>query len=122
LFFWDVAHQATQAGLELECWDYRCEPSCLAITVLLIYLKLGAGAHACNPHNSGEIRRISVRSQPRQLVQETLSWKNPSHKRTGGVAWGVGPEFKPQYHKKKKNQKTLKIRIIPRAGQGGSCL
>jgi hypothetical protein len=24
--------------------------------------------------------------------------KNPSQKRTGGVAQGVGPEFKPQYH------------------------
>jgi hypothetical protein len=28
--------------------------------------------------------------------------KNPSQKRTGGVAQGVGPEFKPQYCKKKK--------------------
>jgi hypothetical protein len=27
---------------------------------------------------------------------------NPSQKRTGGVAQSVGPEFKPQYHKKKK--------------------
>jgi hypothetical protein len=26
--------------------------------------------------------------------------KNPSQKRAGGVAEGVGPEFKPQYHKK----------------------
>jgi hypothetical protein len=28
--------------------------------------------------------------------------KNLSQKRGGGVAQGVGPEFKPQYHKKKK--------------------
>jgi hypothetical protein len=28
--------------------------------------------------------------------------KNPSQKRAGGVAQGVGPEFKPQYCKKKK--------------------
>jgi hypothetical protein len=28
--------------------------------------------------------------------------KNPSHKRAGGVAQGEGPEFKPQYLKKKK--------------------
>jgi hypothetical protein len=27
--------------------------------------------------------------------------KNPSQKRAGGVAQGVGPEFKPQYWKKK---------------------
>jgi hypothetical protein len=26
--------------------------------------------------------------------------KTPHKKRTGGVAQGVGPEFKPQYHKK----------------------
>jgi hypothetical protein len=28
--------------------------------------------------------------------------KNPSQKRAGGVAQGVGPEFKPQYCKKRK--------------------
>jgi hypothetical protein len=34
---------------------------------------------------------------------ETLSHKNPSQKeRVGGVAQGEGPEFKPQYHRKKK--------------------
>jgi hypothetical protein len=52
-----------------------------------------------------EIRRIMVWSQPRQIVQETLSQKNPSHKkRAGGVAQGVGPEFKPQDRKKKKKK------------------
>jgi hypothetical protein len=44
-----------------------------------------------------EIRRIEVRSQPRQIVRETSSQKNPSQKRAGGVVQGVGPEFKPQY-------------------------
>jgi hypothetical protein len=28
--------------------------------------------------------------------------KKPISKKTGGVAQGVGPEFKPQYQKKKK--------------------
>jgi hypothetical protein len=44
-----------------------------------------------------EIRRIKVRSQPRQVALETLSQKEKkkSQKRTGGVAQGVGPEFKP---------------------------
>jgi hypothetical protein len=42
-----------------------------------------------------EIRRIEVQSQPKQVVQETLSQKSPSQKRAGGVAQGVGPEFKP---------------------------
>jgi hypothetical protein len=36
---------------------------------------------------------------------ETLSHKNPSQKeRVGGVAQGEGPEFKPQYHRKKKKK------------------
>jgi hypothetical protein len=43
------------------------------------------------------IRRITVRSQPRQIVHEILSRKNPPLKRAGGVAQGVGLEFKPQY-------------------------
>jgi hypothetical protein len=48
-----------------------------------------------------EIKRIMVRSQPWQTIQETLSQKDPSQKRAGGVAQGVGPEFKPQYFKRK---------------------
>jgi hypothetical protein len=49
-----------------------------------------------------EIRRIEVQSQPKQIVQETLSWKYPSWKKANGVAQSEGPELKPQYHKKKK--------------------
>jgi hypothetical protein len=49
-----------------------------------------------------------VRSQPRQIVLQTLSRKNPSQQRAGGVAWGAGPEFKPQYCKKKKKKKERK--------------
>jgi hypothetical protein len=56
-----------------------------------------------------EIRRIMVQSQPGQIVRETLSRKNPSQKRAGRVAQGIGPEFKPQHHKKKKKcQKQVK--------------
>jgi hypothetical protein len=51
-----------------------------------------------------EIRRIEVRSQPKQIVHKTLSQKNSSQKMAGEVAQGVGPEFKPQYHKKKKKK------------------
>jgi hypothetical protein len=51
-----------------------------------------------------EIRRITVPSQPGQIVRETLSQKNPSQKRTDKVSQGVGPEFKPQYHKNKKRE------------------
>jgi hypothetical protein len=53
-----------------------------------------------------EIRRIAVWSQPGQIVHETLSWKNTSQKRASGVAQGVGPEFKPQYHHQKKKKKN----------------
>jgi hypothetical protein len=44
-----------------------------------------------------EIRRIKIQSRPGQTVRETLSQKNPSQKRVG-VAQGVGPKFKFQYH------------------------
>jgi hypothetical protein len=37
--------------------------------------------------------------------------KNPlEKKRAGGVAQGVGPEFKPQYCKKKSKQTKIQIR------------
>jgi hypothetical protein len=49
-----------------------------------------------------EIRRTVVQSQPGQIVHETLSQKTPHKNRAGGVAQGEGPEFKPQYCKKKK--------------------
>jgi hypothetical protein len=42
-----------------------------------------------------------VQSQPGQIVLEILSQKISLQKRAGGVAQGVGPEFKPQYYKNK---------------------
>jgi hypothetical protein len=40
------------------------------------------------------------------MVCETLSQKKPiTKKKAGGVALGVGPEFKPQCHKKDKHDK-----------------
>jgi hypothetical protein len=56
----------------------------------------------------------TAQSQPGQIVCETLSLKNPSHKRAGGVAQGIGTEFKPQYHKKKKKRKKK----VPNKKQG----
>jgi hypothetical protein len=47
-----------------------------------------------------EIRKITVQSQPRHIVQETLSQENSSQKCAGEVVQGVGPEFKPQSAKK----------------------
>jgi hypothetical protein len=61
-------------------------------------------AHTCNPSYSGGRNQKDCGSKPaQQIVQETLSLKNSSQKRAGGVAQGVGPEFKPQYWKKKKS-------------------
>jgi hypothetical protein len=57
-------------------------------------------AHTCNSSYS-EIRRIAIQRQPGQIVCKTLSQKYPSQERAGGVFQGVGPEFKPQYCKKK---------------------
>jgi hypothetical protein len=42
------------------------------------------------------IRRIAVRSQPRQIVLALLSRKNPLQKAADGVAQDVGSEFKLQ--------------------------
>jgi hypothetical protein len=47
-----------------------------------------------------ELRSMAVQSQPREVVRKTLSKKNSSQKRAGGVFQGVDPEFKPQYWKK----------------------
>jgi hypothetical protein len=51
-----------------------------------------------------ETRRNAVWSWPGQIVCETLSGKNSSQKRAGGVAQGVGCNFKPQYCKTKQNK------------------
>jgi hypothetical protein len=54
------------------------------------------------------IRRVTVQSQPRQTVWETLSQKHPSQKKASEVAQGVGPELKPQYHQKNKKRVVRK--------------
>jgi hypothetical protein len=49
-----------------------------------------------------EIRRIMVQNQPEQIVPGTRSPKTNHKKRAGGMAEGIGPEFKAQYSKIKK--------------------
>jgi hypothetical protein len=50
-----------------------------------------------------EIRRISQRNSSRDPIS-----KKPHHKkRAGEVVQGIGPEFKPQYRKKKKKKKLF---------------
>jgi hypothetical protein len=64
-------------------------------------------AHICNPSYSGSREQGDHSSKPaRQIIHETLSRRNPSQKRAGGVAQGEGHEFKPQYCKKKKKKRT----------------
>jgi hypothetical protein len=50
-----------------------------------------------------------VQSQSRQIVCETLSQKIPSQKRAGGVAEGIGLEFKsnPSTAKQRKKKCIL---------------
>jgi hypothetical protein len=60
-------------------------------------------------NQEAEIRRIVVGSQPGQIVHETLSRKNPTQKRAGGVAQGEDPEFKPHCTAKKKKKEREKI-------------
>jgi hypothetical protein len=58
-------------------------------------------AHTCNPRYSGGRDQEDHDLEPAQAnsSQDPISKKNPSQKRAGGVAQGVGPEFKPQYQK-----------------------
>jgi hypothetical protein len=68
-------------------------------------------AHPCNPsYSGGRDQEITVQSQPRQTVLQTLSGKKKAitKKRADGVAQGVGPKFKPQYLKKQKKKKMRK--------------
>jgi hypothetical protein len=59
-------------------------------------------AHAYSPSYSGGRNQEDYGSKPaQQILSETLSQKYPAQKRPGRVAQGIGPEFKPQYHKKK---------------------
>jgi hypothetical protein len=52
-----------------------------------------------------EIRRISIPSEPRQIVGETLSQKNPSQKRAGGVVQIVALNSSPSTATKGKKKK-----------------
>jgi hypothetical protein len=65
-------------------------------------------AHTCNPSYSGgrDQEDCSLKPAWANSSQDPISKKKKTFKkRAGGVAQGVGPEFKPQYHKKKKKEK-----------------
>jgi hypothetical protein len=69
----------------------------------------------CNPSHSGsrDQKIPSLKLIPRQIVHETLSQKkNPSHKRTDGVAPDVGSEVQnPSSEKQKQTNKKLILSI-----------
>jgi hypothetical protein len=64
---------------------------------------LGAGGSRLYPSYSGsrDQEKCSSKSARANSLRDPIS-KIPNTKRAGGVAQGVGPEFKPWYHKKKK--------------------
>jgi hypothetical protein len=60
-----------------------------------------------------EIKNNAIQSQSEeQIVLQTLSQKNPSQKRSSGVASGVGPGFKPQSCKKRKRKEGSKSQPV----------
>jgi hypothetical protein len=63
---------------------------------------------ACNLRYLGGRDEEDHSSKPAQenSLQDLILKKNPSPKRTGGVAQGVDPEYKPQYLKKKLKEKA----------------
>jgi hypothetical protein len=59
--------------------------------------------HTCNPNYSiGGNQEDHGSNTAWQIAHETLSRKNLLQKRTDGVVKGGGPEFKPQYCRKKR--------------------
>jgi hypothetical protein len=59
--------------------------------------------HACNPSYLGGRDQENRGLKPAQAkFMRPYIKKHPSQKSTGGVAQGVGSEFKSQYHKKTK--------------------
>jgi hypothetical protein len=60
--------------------------------------------HTCNPSYSGGRDQEDCGSKPAQAnsLRDPISKKPITKKRAAGVAQGVSPEFKSQYHKKPK--------------------
>jgi hypothetical protein len=58
-------------------------------------------------------QEISLSKPSQENSSQAAISKNPSHKRAGGVAQGVGTEFKLQYHKKRKKKKKTQKVLFP---------
>jgi Na+-translocating ferredoxin:NAD+ oxidoreductase RnfG subunit len=84
-----ATHSSTSLNLSLNI---------IIIVLIIMTVNQALVAHAYDPSFSGG--REQDRSQSRQIVHEILPQKYLTQKMAGGVVQGVGPEFKPQYHKK----------------------
>jgi hypothetical protein len=74
--------------------------------------RLGAKTHTCNLSYSGGRDQEDRGLNPAWAnSSKDPVLKNPSQKRVGGMAQGVGSEFKPQYHQKKKKKKGEKTGV-----------
>jgi hypothetical protein len=67
-------------------------------------------AHTCDP--SYPEGRDREGHGLKQTVRETLSQKTHHKNRAGGVAQDVGPEFKPQYWKKKSKERDCALMAV----------
>jgi hypothetical protein len=72
-------------------------------------------AHACNPGYSGGRDQEGCGSKPAWANSSTRPYleKPFTKNKAGGVAQGEGPEFKPQYRKKKKKRiRTIAVALV----------
>jgi hypothetical protein len=79
----------------LSIWVYN---------IVTYKLKILPVAHACNTSYSGGRDQEDHGSKPAWANSSTRPYlikKTHHKKRAGGVAQGAGPEFKPQYPRKK---------------------
>jgi hypothetical protein len=82
------------------------------------YLSQAPVSLSCNSsYSGGRDKEDCIQSQPREIICDSLSQKNPSQKRTGGMVPGVDSEFKLYYCKTKQTHththKTLpKLKML----------
>jgi hypothetical protein len=81
------------------------DPSLCEESILRSKQSWASVAHTYNPSYSGGTDQENCSSvSPGNSLQDPIS-KIPNTKRAGGVTQGIGPEFKPQYHREKKKSK-----------------
>jgi hypothetical protein len=76
-------------------------------------------AHACNlSYSGGRYQEDSGwKSAQENSLGDPILKKKITKKSAGGVAQGIGPEFKPQYSKEKKKKKDASDSLVVQAEQ-----